>query len=94
MSTMTSAARTNSSLPATTRRKVKWGDLTLATVSHLLLIVLSLIAILPLAWAVSSAFKSNSEILTGLSFFPQQPTFEHFHFVLDQTNFPQWLSIR
>jgi arabinogalactan oligomer / maltooligosaccharide transport system permease protein len=63
----------------------------LTSVSHLLLVLLSLIAILPLTWAVSSAFKSNSEIITGLSFFPQQPTFAHFRFVLDQTDFPQWL---
>ncbi|MDF2759825.1 MAG: binding-protein-dependent transport system inner rane component, partial [Thermomicrobiales bacterium] len=75
MSTTTSPAATNITLPVTTRRKVKWGELTLASVSHLLLIVLSLIAILPLAWAISSAFKSNSD----------------FRFVLDQTDFPQWL---
>ena len=86
MSTMTS----NLTRP-TTRRKVNWGDLTLASVSHLLLILLSLIAILPLAWAISSAFKSDGEILTGLSFFPQQPTLEHFRFVLNQTDFPRWL---
>jgi ABC-type glycerol-3-phosphate transport system permease component len=91
MSTTTSPAATNITLPPTTRRKVKWGELTLASVSHVLLIVLSLIAILPLAWAISSAFKSNSEIMTGLSFFPQQPTLDHFRFVLDQTDFPQWL---
>jgi ABC-type glycerol-3-phosphate transport system permease component len=91
MSTMTSPMATNATRSAHNRRKVKWGDLTLASVSHLLLIVLSLIAILPLAWAISSAFKSNSEILIGLSFFPQQPTLEHFNFVLGQTDFPRWL---
>jgi ABC-type glycerol-3-phosphate transport system permease component len=73
------------------QRKVKWGDLALASVSHVLLVVLSLFAILPLVWAISSAFKSNSEIITSLSFFPEAPTLEHFRFVLNQTNFPQWL---
>src|SRR4051812_28280717 len=72
-------------------RKVNWGDAILSSVSHVLLVALSLFAILPLAWAVSSAFKSNSEIITSLSFLPVEPTLEHFRFVLNQTNFPQWL---
>ena len=87
MATTTASA---SYLP-TTQRRAKGGDVVLASVSHVLLVVLSLFAILPLAWAVSSAFKSNSEIITSLSFFPQAPTLEHFRFVLNQTNFPQWL---
>jgi len=86
-----SMAAASSSLPPVGRRKIKWGDLALASVSHFLLVVLSLFAILPLLWAISSAFKSNSEIITSLSFFPEAPTLDHFRFVLNQTNFPQWL---
>ncbi len=73
------------------QRRVKWGDVALASLSHGLLVLLSLFAILPLVWAISSAFKSNSEIITSLSFLPEAPTLEHFRFVLNQTNFPQWL---
>ena len=74
-----------------TRRKTRWNEILLGGISHVLLIILSLIALLPLVWAISSAFKPNSEIITGLSFFPAKPTLDHFRFVIDQTDFPRWM---
>jgi ABC-type glycerol-3-phosphate transport system permease component len=58
---------------------------------HFVLILLTLFALLPLAWAISSAFKTNSEILTGLNFFPKKPTLANFTFVVQNTQFMTWL---
>lgn len=59
--------------------------------THLVLIMITLFALAPLAWAISSAFKTNSEILTGLNFFPTNPTLGNFTFVLSNTEFPTWI---
>lgn len=59
--------------------------------THLILILLTVFALAPLAWAISSAFKTNSEILTGLNFFPAHPTLGNFTFVLSNTEFPTWI---
>lgn len=59
--------------------------------THLVLIMMTVFALAPLAWAISSAFKTNSEILTGLNFFPTNPTLGNFTFVLSNTEFPTWI---
>jgi ABC-type glycerol-3-phosphate transport system permease component len=58
---------------------------------HFVLILLTLFALAPLAWAISSAFKTNSEILTGLNFLPKNPTLANFTFVVSNTEFLTWL---
>lgn len=72
-------------------RHIRPKQLIAPIVTHTLLILITLFAIAPLAWAMSSAFKTNSEILTGLNFFPRNPTLENFDFVLNGTEFPRWL---
>ncbi len=72
-------------------RRTDWNRLALSTVTHALLILLCLFALAPLVWATSIAFKSESEIMTGLSLIPRAPTFQHFSFVLGNTDFPTWL---
>lgn len=69
---------------------VRWNEMGVKVVSHALLTVLCIFAIAPLAWAISSAFKSDSEIMTTLSFIPRQPTLDHFKVVLGQTQFRLW----
>lgn len=81
--------------PSTERRRarrVRPGTIVTGVVTHTLLILITLFAISPLAWAMSSAFKSNREILTGLNFFPENPTLSNFRFVLSGTEFPTWLK--
>jgi ABC-type glycerol-3-phosphate transport system permease component len=78
------------------RRPRKRGQRKIRTVvgrvlTHALLILLTLFALLPLAWAISSAFKSDSEILTGLNFLPRNPTLSNFTFVVRSTEFLTWL---
>jgi ABC-type glycerol-3-phosphate transport system permease component len=58
---------------------------------HFVLILLTIFALAPLAWAASSAFKTNSEILTGLNFFPRKPTLANFNFVVNNTEFLTWM---
>lgn len=74
----------------------RWRRRIAGAISHMVLIGLSLFAIIPLIWAISSALKPDSEILTGLSLIPRSPTLTHFTFVLRETPFPTWMwnSIR
>jgi ABC-type glycerol-3-phosphate transport system permease component len=74
------------------RRTIRWGRLLTAAVTHVLLICISLFAVAPLLWAVSTAFKSEREIYTSLSLIPQQPTLEHFDVVLRRTAYGQWFA--
>jgi ABC-type glycerol-3-phosphate transport system permease component len=69
----------------------RWRSRIASIVSHAILILLSSFAIVPLIWAISSALKSDSEILTGLSLIPKSPTISHFTFVLRETQFPTWM---
>ena len=81
--------------PSTERRRarrIRPGAIVNGVVTHTLLILITLFAISPLAWAMSSAFKTNREILTGLNFFPENPTLSNFRFVLGGTEFPTWLK--
>ena len=79
------------SRPVRARRPFRPKQLVGPIVTHTLLLLITLFAIAPLAWAMSSAFKTNGEILTGLNFFPRNPTLENFDFVLNSTEFPRWL---
>lgn len=58
--------------------------------THLAMIVLCAFALAPLLWAISSAFKSDSEIMTGVSLIPTEPTLDHFRTVLAESNFGRW----
>jgi ABC-type glycerol-3-phosphate transport system permease component len=73
------------------KRRVRLRTVAGRVGTHLVLILLTLFALLPLAWAISSAFKTNSEILTKLNFFPTNPTLANFEFVLSNTEFPRWI---
>jgi ABC-type glycerol-3-phosphate transport system permease component len=73
------------------RKTVHIGSIVGRVMTHLVLILITIFALAPLAWAMSSAFKTNSEILTGLNFFPEKPTIANFTFVLGNTEFPTWL---
>lgn len=79
-------------LGAPPRRRIRWRRVAIAAASHTLLLLLCVFAVVPLAWAISSALKSDSEIMTGLSIIPRRPTLEHFSFVLSQTDFSRWLA--
>jgi multiple sugar transport system permease protein len=59
--------------------------------THVILLLITVFALAPLAWAISSAFKTDSEILTGLNFWPTSPTIANFTFVLGTTEFPTWI---
>jgi ABC-type glycerol-3-phosphate transport system permease component len=59
--------------------------------THVILLLLTIFALAPLAWAISSAFKTDSEILTGLNFLPTSPTLDNFLFVINNTSFPTWI---
>lgn len=73
------------------RGYTRLGSILGRVMTHIVLILLTLFALLPLAWAISSAFKTNSEILTELNFFPTDPTLANFTFVLSNTEFPTWI---
>lgn len=60
-------------------RRMTLGDVT----SHLYLTALSVFAVFPLLWLLTSAFKSGSEMLGNpTTIFPRQWTLENFHTVL------------
>ncbi len=72
-------------------RSRRSGQVATNAVSYALLVLITLFAIAPLAWAMSSAFKRDAEILTGLNFLPVNPTLDNFRFVLQGTEFGTWL---
>lgn len=73
------------------RRRRRTGQVAGGIVTHLVLIVLCLFAVLPLLEAVGNAFKTKGEIMEGGSILPRNPTFSQFAFVLGQTDFPLWM---
>lgn len=75
-----------------TRRRGGSGKVAGKIVSYVLLILITCFAVAPLAWAASAAFKSEKEILTGVNFLPEHPTWDNFAFVLRSTEFPTWLK--
>lgn len=74
----------------TTRRKIHWDAVAIKVVTHVVLLLLCAFAIAPLGWAISSAFKTQSEILSSVNVLPQNPTLDNFTFVISQTAFPHW----
>src|SRR5215212_6813303 len=74
------------------RRRIRWSRVAGKVVTHFLLIVLSFFALAPLLWAISTAFKPDSEITTSLAFLPKQPTLSHFSIVIAQTPFLRWFT--
>ncbi|WP_270888803.1 carbohydrate ABC transporter permease [Pedococcus sp. 5OH_020] len=81
-------ARAGNQLPTSVRVK----RLAEGAVRHLILLVIAVFAIGPLLWAISSAFKSDSEIMTGLNIIPAHPTLQHFRVVLEQSQFVTWFK--
>lgn len=75
-------ARTNneSKEPAPELRKAKNspGDVAVASVSHIVLALWSLIVILPLAWTFMSSFKTSSEIFASPFALPEVWKFENY----------------
>ena len=47
-------------------------------ITHVLIILFGLGMVYPLLWMVSASLKPGNEIFQGLSFFPTNPTFEHY----------------
>lgn len=76
--------------PRRRRRRRSRGDIAMSVIGHLVLIAISLYAIAPLLWAMSSAFKPDREILSTLSLLPEHWTLEHFRLVISETRFPRW----
>src|SRR5687767_8554898 len=74
------------------RRRIRWAHVASKILTHLVLIALSFFAIAPLLWAISTAFKPDTEITTSLSFLPKQPTLAHFSIVIAQTPFLRWFG--
>jgi ABC-type glycerol-3-phosphate transport system permease component len=72
-------------------KRVRPGDAGRTVVTYVLLILITIFAVAPLAWAMSSAFKTDQEIFTSLQFLPQNPTLANFKFVLGSTDFGSWL---
>jgi ABC-type glycerol-3-phosphate transport system permease component len=72
------------------RRKIHWDTVVLRVITHAVLLVLSAFAIAPLGWAICSAFKTQTEILSSVTVLPQNPTLDNFKFVISQTAFPHW----
>jgi ABC-type glycerol-3-phosphate transport system permease component len=58
--------------------------------THLAMVLICGFALAPLLWAISSAFKSDSEIMTGISLIPTEPTLDHFRAVLADSGFGRW----
>jgi arabinogalactan oligomer / maltooligosaccharide transport system permease protein len=88
--TETIRARAATGRVRTAQRRIHWDRMGIKVVTHTLLLLLCAFAIAPLAWAISSAFKSQTEILSSLDFLPQQPTLDNFRVVISQTAFPHW----
>lgn len=61
-----------------------------AILRHVLLILLCAFAISPMLWALSTAFKPQTEMFTNAGLFPHNPTFANFSYVLSQTHFARW----
>lgn len=57
-----------------------------------LMIVLVLIILIPVIFLVSTSFKTQSEILSSSSFFPEKATIENYGHVLITTPFPTFLK--
>src|SRR5215217_4645412 len=74
------------------RRRIRWSRVLAKIITHIVLIVLSFFALAPLLWAISTAFKPDTEITTSLAFLPKQPTLAHFSTVIAQTPFLRWFS--
>lgn len=73
------------------RKRIRPASILGRVATHVVLILLTIFALAPLGWAISSAFKTDAEILTGLNFFPQEPTLRNFTFVLGNTEFNTWI---
>ena len=78
------------SLPVTRRRPGAGRRALGLAGTHLVMVLICGFALAPLLWAISSAFKSDAEIMTGISLIPTQPTLDHFRDVLASSGFGRW----
>jgi ABC-type glycerol-3-phosphate transport system permease component len=76
----------------TVRRHPRYRSTRVLTsiVTHAVLIVIAAFSIVPLLWAMSSAFKPNSEILSTTALLPRHLTLANFRTVIGDTDFPRW----
>jgi ABC-type glycerol-3-phosphate transport system permease component len=88
----TPPARVPARSPVRARRRMSWARVAGNIMTHFILIVLSCFALAPLLWAISTAFKPDSEITTSLAFLPKRPTLAHFSMVMAQTPFLRWFG--
>ena len=54
------------------------------------LVVICLLAVFPLIWMVSSAFKPGDDVYS-LSIFPESPTLDNFRYVFTEVPFPRYM---
>jgi arabinogalactan oligomer / maltooligosaccharide transport system permease protein len=67
-------------------------EVILLLLRHALLIILCIFAVAPLLWALSTAFKPQTELFTNVSLIPREPTLANFQYVLSQTKYPRWFG--
>jgi ABC-type glycerol-3-phosphate transport system permease component len=59
---------------------------------YILFFVVIVLALAPVLWMLSTAFKPEREIITTeIHWFPQNPTIEHFRAIMDNYPMTQWL---
>ena len=71
--------------PQDQRRTDLWYQL----FSYAVLTLLGLTMLVPLLWMVSTSLKPASEIIFP-NFFPNNPTFSNYSFVIEDTQLPRW----
>jgi multiple sugar transport system permease protein len=64
-----------------------------AMTTYLPLGVFVFVLLFPFYWMTTTSFKPNAELLSreGNPFWVHHPTFEHFHKLLFETSYPQWM---
>ncbi len=90
---MSAAAPSTSTLRAQSKRRSKRRRLAGQTGWNLVGIVVTVVIVFPVFWMISTAFKPDSEILSG-SWFPLHPTLDHFRSAISGTDHPYfWNSV-
>lgn len=77
------SARTQSSGLVRARRKTKEGS---SMKSRIAFAVYILFVLLPIYWLLNMSFKTNQEILSALTFFPQDFTFDNYRKILTDSS--------
>ncbi len=85
MSTETMVPQTQVSVPHRPKR-----SFTGKSVSFIIALIVTIIAVFPLLWMLISAFKSSEEVLST-SLIPHHATFSNFTYVLTKVPFPRYM---